>query len=121
MQSISLILFTVVEKLELIVFGILFPMMISLLKIYVCEAAIDAISLYVIHRAQKVKEVAVYVSIGGVANQKTIDRLVRSGKKVVLAVDNDAAGQGCRDRNPMLESIIPKNKDWNDDLKRGDY
>ena len=42
-------------------------------------------------------------------------------KKVVLAVDNDAAGQGCRDRNPMLESIIPKNKDWNDDLKRGDY
>ena len=31
------------------------------------------------------------------------------------------AGQDCRDRNPDLTYILPKNKDWNDDLKRGDY
>ena len=90
-------------------------------EVYVCEAAIDAVSLYVIHRVKKKAETAVYVSIGGVANQKTIDRLVRGGKNVILAVDNDQAGQECRDRNPNLKSIIPKNKDWNDDLKKGDY
>ena len=90
-------------------------------EVYVCEAAIDAISLYVMHRKQKRESTAVYVSIGGVANQRTIDRLVRSGKNVILAVDNDQAGQDCRDRNPGLKYIIPKNKDWNEDLKKGDY
>lgn len=90
-------------------------------EVYVCEAAIDAISLYVIHRSQKKDETAVYVSIGGVANQKTIDRLVRGKKNVILAVDNDQAGQDCRDRNPNLKYILPKNKDWNDDLKKGDF
>lgn len=88
--------------------------------VYVCEAAIDAISLYVIHQKQKRAEVAVYVSIGGVANQKTIDRLKKS-KNVVLAVDNDQAGQDCRNRNPDLKYILPHGKDWNDDLKKGDF
>ena len=66
---------------------------------------------------------SVYVSIGGVANQQTINRLIKGSKhsNVVLAVDNDQAGQDCRDRNPDLTYILPKNKDWNDDLKRGDY
>lgn len=91
--------------------------------IYVCEAAIDAVSLYVIHQRLKKDGKSVYVSIGGAANQKTIERLTRGSthSKVVLAVDNDKAGQECRDRNPGLEYILPKNKDWNDDLKRGDY
>lgn len=90
-------------------------------EVYVCEAAIDAISLYVIHKAQKKKETVVYVSIGGVANQSTIDRIVRGGKNVILAVDNDKAGQECREKNPTLKYVLPKNKDWNDDLKKGDY
>ena len=92
--------------------------------IYICEAAIDAISLYVIRqKAVKTHEKAVYVSIGGAANQKTIERLVRASKdkEVVIAVDNDEAGQECRNRNPELKYILPKNKDWNDDLKRGDF
>lgn len=88
--------------------------------VYVCEAAIDAISLYVIHQRQKRTETAVYVSIGGVANQRTIDRLKKS-KNVVLAVDNDQAGQDCRDRNPNLKYILPHGKDWNDDLKKGEF
>lgn len=91
--------------------------------IYVCEAAIDAVSLYVIHLRQNMGGKSVYVSIGGAANQKTIERLTRGSKHsvVVLAVDNDEAGQECRDRNPELKYILPKNKDWNDDLKKGDF
>lgn len=91
--------------------------------IYVCEAAIDAISLYVIHQRQHATGKNVYVSIGGVANQRTIDRLVRGSKPdtVILAVDNDQAGQECRNRNPELNYILPNNKDWNEDLQKGDY
>lgn len=90
--------------------------------IYVCEAAMDAVSLFVIHQRQHKTGKSVYVSIGGVANQKTIDRLVR-GKygNVILAVDNDEAGHECRDRNPNLAYVLPKSKDWNEDLQRGDY
>lgn len=92
-------------------------------QIYVCEAAIDAVSLYIIHQRQDKVGKSVYVSIGGAANQKTIERLSRASKHsvVVLAVDNDEAGRECRERNPELPYILPKNKDWNDDLKRGDY
>lgn len=91
--------------------------------IYVCEAAIDAVSLYVIQQRQHKAGKRVYVSIGGVANQRTIDRLVRGGgpDTVILAVDNDQAGQECRDRNPELNYILPNNKDWNEDLQKGDY
>lgn len=92
--------------------------------IYICEAAIDAVSLYVIHGKQgRIDGKSVYVSIGGAANQKTIDRISQNSKQgtVVLAVDNDEAGQECRNRNPGLAYLLPKNKDWNDDLKRGDY
>lgn len=84
-------------------------------KAYVCEAAIDAISLYIIHGRTRKAEHSVYVSIGGVANQKAILR-VKEMLPVVLAVDNDRAGDDCRERNPDLPSIIPVNKDWNEDL-----
>lgn len=87
-------------------------------KAYVCEAAIDAVSLMLIHKAQGIKDPAVYVSIGGVANQQAIDRLKRKKLTVVLAVDNDLAGNECRKRNPDLTVLIPCNKDWNDDLRQ---
>ena len=85
---------------------------------YVCEAAIDAVSLMLIHKAQGKTDPAVYVSIGGVANQQAIDRLKRQKLKIVLAVDNDSAGKECRQRNPDLVALIPHNKDWNDDLQQ---
>jgi hypothetical protein len=85
-------------------------------KVYVCEASIDAISLYELHRLNGIKENVVFVSIGGVAKQKTIDRL-KQHSRVMLAVDNDNAGSECRKRNSELECIIPRLKDWNDDLK----
>ena len=85
---------------------------------YICEAAIDAISLFLIHGQDggRIHD-AYYISIGGVANQQTIDRIMRQSclSQVILAVDNDAAGQVCRDRNPELKCIIPDNKDWNED------
>ena len=85
---------------------------------FVCEAAIDAVSLMLIHKAQGKTDPAVYVSIGGVANQQAIDRLKRQKLKIVLAVDNDSAGKECRQRNPDLVALIPRNKDWNDDLQQ---
>lgn len=86
-------------------------------KAYVCEAAIDAVSLMLIHRNQGQIAPSAYVSIGGVANQQAIDRLKRK-ISVVLAVDNDPAGDECRKRNLDLPVLIPTEKDWNDDLKK---
>ena len=83
---------------------------------YICEAAIDAVSLMLIHRQQGKSDPAVYVSVGGVSNQQTIDRL-KKRISTVLAVDNDPAGDECRARNPDLSSLIPAGKDWNDDLR----
>ena len=86
-------------------------------KGYICEAAIDAISLYELHKMHGNMEEAYYISIAGVAKQPAIDRLKNSKLDIVLAVDNDAAGQKCRDRNSELEYILPINKDWNEDLQ----
>lgn len=86
-------------------------------KCYICEAAIDAISLYELHKIQGKHEDAYYISIAGVAKQPAIDRLKGSKYNLILAVDNDMAGQQCRDRNSELEYILPKNKDWNEDLQ----
>lgn len=86
-------------------------------KAYICEAAIDAISLYELHKIQGEQEEAYYISTAGVAKQPAIDRLKNSKLDIILAVDNDAAGQKCRDRNSELEYILPINKDWNEDLQ----
>lgn len=102
---------------------------------YICEAAIDAMSLYVIHRylcfcAKQKKDYAVfdrlavpalYVSIAGAANKQRVDA-VRKGlgvRPVYLAVDNDDAGQRLRDAYrgaPGVFELIPQRKDWNEDL-----
>ncbi len=86
-------------------------------KGYICEAAIDAISLYELHKIQGKQEEAYYISIAGVSKQPAIDRLKNSKLHIVLAVDNDDAGQKCRNKNSDLKYIIPENKDWNEDLK----
>lgn len=86
-------------------------------KAYICEAAIDAISLYELHRMSGTTEPAYYASIAGAAKQPAIDRIKQSGLTPVLAVDNDDAGQKCRDRNPCLTYILPARKDWNEDLQ----
>jgi len=84
--------------------------------VFICEAAIDAVSLYVM-RKRGGESHAVYVSIGGVANQKTIDRIKQRHSGVVIATDNDKAGDECRERNAELQNIRPNKKDWNEDLR----
>lgn len=84
---------------------------------YLCEAAIDAISLHELHKIRGENEPAYYISIAGAAKQSAINRLKSSNLTILLAVDNDEAGQLCRSRNPDLEYILPINKDWNEDLQ----
>ncbi len=88
---------------------------------YICESSIDAISLYCIHRIYQNPANGLYCSIAGVANQKRIDRIKAgmgaAGLPVVLAVDNDDAGEQCRQRNPDCNHATPPSfKDWNEML-----
>lgn len=80
-----------------------------------CEGAIDAISLYILHQRFGYRDPALYISIGGVAKQSAIDRIKRQ-ICTVIAVDNDTAGDECRYRNKDLQVLIPQKKDWNEDL-----
>lgn len=86
---------------------------------YVCEAAIDAISLYCIHQVAGQRDNALYCGIGGVANQQRIDAIKAGAAatkcQVVIAVDNDEAGEKCRQRNNDCPYILPRLKDWNED------
>ena len=89
-------------------------------RIFICESAIDAMSLYSIHQTEKILRSDLYCSIAGVANQQKIDVLKNyAGEKIkiFLAVDNDEAGERCRLRNKDCEYVIPKFKDWNEDWK----
>lgn len=83
---------------------------------FICEAAIDALSLLQLHLCNpSVPMTAAYCSIAGVMNQEAILRIAEKYPSV-LAVDNDAAGNACRERNPSFKSIRPVLKDWNEDL-----
>lgn len=81
---------------------------------YICEAAIDAISLFEILSSRGSVN-AIFCSIGGVANQRAI-QTIADRYNAVLAVDNDEAGLKCRERNPGLNCMISIRKDWNEDL-----
>ena len=83
--------------------------------VFITEGAIDALSLCLLHRQVSFDVPCAYASIGGVANQKTIDR-IQAQIPTVLAVDNDPAGAACRNRNPDLPVLLPRKKDWNEDL-----
>jgi len=85
---------------------------------YICESAIDAISLFELQRLKghpSKYSNSIYVSIGGASKQAAITR-VKKYRKIIIAVDNDEAGADCRKRNIATESIIPTFKDWNEDL-----
>ncbi len=81
--------------------------------VFITESAIDAISLYEL----KNHEPGVYVSMHGVGNHQIIDRIMEHEIDVFLAVDNDDAGQACREKYFDLRPLIPQNKDWNEDLQ----
>lgn len=80
---------------------------------YICESAIDAISLFQLIG----NKFAAYISIGGSSTrQKLIKNLIKTYPKAILAVDNDAAGDKLAELFPQLPRIIPALKDWNEDL-----
>ena len=85
---------------------------------FITESAIDAVSLWLLQRCSKCDASPVYISIGGVANYTTIDRISKNIESVI-AVDNDQAGEICRNRYRNLRSIVPSGKDWNEDLQSG--
>lgn len=88
---------------------------------FICEAAIDAISLHLLRQRFPLPpgDNPMYCSIGGVANKRRIDTIKAvmsaAGKPVVLAVDNDDAGERCRQNNPDCYALVPQLKDWNAD------
>ena len=81
---------------------------------FVCESAIDAISLAVLQAEQE----AYFISIAGAGKQAAIDRINKSRLTTIIATDNDQAGDECRRRNSDCQTIRPREKDWNDDLKK---
>ena len=83
---------------------------------YVCESAIDAISLWILQKDSMNIAGSVYASIGGAANYSTIERISRN-IDAIIATDNDSAGDMCRTRFHKLRSITPVRKDWNEDLQ----
>ena len=102
---------------------------------YVCESAIDAMSLFAIHAYQHaIKPVSstfmdiqkLYVSMSGVANTQKIDLLMqhRTGPVFLeLAVDNDDAGKALCEKYKgtdlyVIASLPPDPyKDWNEMLQ----
>ncbi len=91
------------------------------LPLFICEAPIDSISLY-----ELTKKPGIYIAMAGL-KQRTILRAMEvfagimpvdmSPHKVILAVDNDAAGDRFAKDFPIThERIIPEHKDWNEDL-----
>ena len=59
------------------------------------------------------------MGLGGISKQKPLEYLSEKHKdaEIIIAVDNDKAGGQMREKYAgVYKSIIPKNKDWNDDL-----
>lgn len=80
--------------------------------VYICESAIDAVSLYLLIQDKH----GVYVSMAGIGNRQVIDR-IRKKKPVFICTDNDKKGQVVRDEYSDLPNLIPRLKDWNEELK----
>lgn len=85
--------------------------------VYICESAIDAISLFAIQKAisDERAKTAAFVSIGGL-KPAAVRRLQERFGTCVLAVDRDEAGNIFSAGFPELRRIKPKSKDWNEDL-----
>lgn len=82
--------------------------------VYICTNAVDAVALYELTRTP-----AIYASCSGSNNYKIIERIINSGRDVILALDNSPTSDRARERfpeNEKLKHIKPKNKSWVDDL-----
>lgn len=83
-------------------------------RAYVCEAAIDAMSLFEILKDYN----AVYISLGGCGSRyHELEKVLSEYNEVIMAVDNDAAGDELCSRFSSLRRIRPTHKDFNEDLQ----
>lgn len=83
--------------------------------VYICESAIDAVSLFAIQKTIAPERAAAVASIGGL-KPAAVRRLQERFSTCVIAVDNDDAGEKFAATFPELRRIKSKWKDWNEDL-----
>lgn len=82
-------------------------------RAYICESAIDAISLYELISDRD----ATYISIAGsVTRCHLIDRIIKEYSEALLGVDNDDAGDKVAGMYPYLQRLKPRMKDFSEDL-----
>ena len=93
----------------------------SVQRVYLCESAIDALSLYCLRRDEN----GAYISLYGCIQHNRIKMAVEyfdMADSYYLCVDNDDTGNKCyplvRAYYPNIQRLLPKTKDWNEDLKR---
>ena len=99
------------------------------LRLIVCEGPIDCLSFHALHVDQTDALLplgyAAFAGGLGVRQRETLDYLTRQcaerGGAVIIAVDNDAAGdeyaRTLAELAPLAERIIPVGNDWADDLE----
>lgn len=86
-------------------------------RVYICESAIDAISLKVLYEiAAPERHDYAYASIGGLKPQALKRLFDKYPGKCILAIDNDKAANDFAEKYPELERAIPQKKDWNEML-----
>lgn len=89
-------------------------------KIYVCESAIDAVSLYQIQKQDgEETRFSGYLSIGGAAKDSAFEQAKKDfpGAEFVAATDDDTAGNNFAARHGSLKRLTPKyHHDWNEEL-----
>lgn len=77
------------------------------MRAYICEAPIDAISLYALHQQMGITDPAEYISISGVSKDMAVQRAICEGYDCVLAFDNDPAGKEHMDARRSQAFIDP--------------
>lgn len=80
---------------------------------YICESGIDALSLYCLKKAQNN---TYFASMGGL-KKNTLKRIEQEFLDVIIAVDNDSAGDEFAQEFNTYPRIKPTLKDWNEDLQ----
>lgn len=87
-------------------------------SIYVCEGAIDTISLKIYLEGQYKDCDFAFASIGGVNNSAAIERIKRTypQAEIFIAFDNDDAGNVAASQLPYKRFQPSFKKDWNEEL-----
>ena len=90
---------------------------LSATQIYVTESAIDAMSLCCLQITNGSYTPSLYAAIAGLKDA-AIANIQRDypHASIIIATDNDEAGNNYADKHAGFTRITPKLKDWNDDL-----